>query len=269
MRRVTLVFVAVLVSVTCSAQSGPFGFKKGMTRSQIIALVGQKNIDPRTLRGGEILSMRTAPKPDPQFVGYMLLVPPAEGLLRVAALGRNTPVNDAGIELRGAYDAVVADITKQFGPPTNTLDDCNGPAILCKRPDNWMMTMYGKQRKLASRWHPDKPTKAMTDAGVEFISVEASASSMNSGFVACNFEFEGMEKYAAKKGLKRPSEPKPAEASGSDEQKPAQTTAAGDQKPAQTTAGGDQKPPEPAAGEQQKPAETNPPVEQKPPEKKQ
>ena len=258
MRKVTPVLVSVLFSLTCFAQSGPFGFQKGMSRSQIIAVVGQKNVDPRTLRGGELLSVRMAPKPDPQFAGYMLLAPPAEGLIRVAAIGKNMPTNDSGTELRAAYQAVVEELTKKFGPPTHSTDACNGPAMLCKRPDNWMMTMYGKQRKLASAWLPDKPTQAMRDAGIELISVEASASSMNSGFVSCDFELEGFEKYAASKGQKRPKELNPADA-----------TATGQQKPGDAAPGEPQKPVNSAASGEQKPAEPKPSGEPKPPDKKQ
>ncbi|MGZ4787784.1 MAG: hypothetical protein ACXVZX_04640 [Terriglobales bacterium] len=206
MRKFSVFVLLSLLSLTCVAQSGPFGFERGMTKSQIIELVGQKNVDPSTLKG-EVLRVKTAPKPSSAFAGYMLMVSPKDGLLRVAAVGPNLNTSDDGLQLRAAYQAVLQGLTHDFGPPSSTTDECNGPGILCKRNDNWMMTLYGKQRKLGSTWLPTVPTQTMRQAGVHVITLQVNASSMNSGFISCDFELEGYDHYA--KG--KEETPSPAE----------------------------------------------------------
>ena len=198
MQRVTLVLILVFVALAACAQSGPFGFEKGMTKSQIIALVGQKNVDPRTLKG-EVVSVRTAPQPNPAFAGYMLMISPTQGLVRVGAVGPMIGASDDGSQLKAAYAAVLQKLTHDFGEPSAKTDECNGPGILCKRADNWMMTLYGRQRKLESTWLPAVPTQTMRDAGVHVITLRVSANSMNSGFISCDFELEGYEQYAKSK----------------------------------------------------------------------
>ena len=195
MRKLTVILLFSIVSLTSVAQTGPFGFEKGMTREQIIALVGQKNINTATSKG-EILSVKTAPKPNPAFAAYMLMISPKEGLVRVAAVGPAMQASDDGSQLKTSYDAVLQGLTHDFGQPSTKTDECNGPGILCKRNDNWMLTLYGNQRKVASTWLPTVPTQAMRQAGVHVITLQVNASSVNSGYISCDFELEGYEQYA-------------------------------------------------------------------------
>jgi hypothetical protein len=185
----------LLLSGMCVAQTGPFGFEKGMSRSQIITRVGQKNVDPRTLRSGEVLRVRTAPQPDDAFVGFMLLVSPQDGLLRVGSFGKFLQVGDNGAELKAAYDGIVAEITHKYGEASKKVDSCEGPAIICKRPSEWMLTMFGKQRQLWSEWSGTAPTPEMKKAGIHAIHVVATAASLSGAYVACDFELEGLDKY--------------------------------------------------------------------------
>lgn len=185
----------LLLSGICVAQTGPFGFEKGMSRSQIITRVGQKNVDPRTLRAGDMLRVRTAPQPDAAFVGYMLLVSPKDGLVRVGGFGKFLQVGDNGAELKEAYDGIVAELTEKYGEASKKVDSCEGPAIICKRPSEWMLTMFGKQRKLWSEWSGTTPTPKMKKAGIHAIHVVANAASLSGGYVACDFELEGLDKY--------------------------------------------------------------------------
>ncbi len=197
MRKSTLFLLLLSLSLPCLGQSGPFGFEKGMTKAQIISLVGQKAVDKRNSAGDRLVVM-TAPKANAAFATYMLLVSPTEGLLRVVALGRPIMAGDDGAELKSAYQDLLKSLTDQYGAPASTIDTCRGPKALCGRSDNWMMALMGKQRTLASAWTAEVPTKAMRDSGVHAIAIQAQAPSLTNGFVSCDFELEGFQQYAEK-----------------------------------------------------------------------
>ena len=65
--------------------SGPFGFEYGMTREQIIKLIGKQAVKETK---GDTMDVTTAPKPHPAFERYILIVSPDKGLLAVSALGK-------------------------------------------------------------------------------------------------------------------------------------------------------------------------------------
>ncbi len=195
MMRVAAVLLSLFIALSACAQSGPFGFERGMTKSKVIALVGQKNVDPRTIKG-DVLTLKTAPKPSSAFAGYVLMFSPKDGLVRVAGVGPVISTRDDGEQLKSSYAAVLQGLTHDFGEPSNKTDECNGPAIMCKRDDNWMMSLYGRQRKLETTWMPAVPTQAMRQAGVHVIRLQVMAGSMNSGMVTCDFELEGYEQFA-------------------------------------------------------------------------
>jgi hypothetical protein len=107
---------------------GPFGFEKGMTREQIIAIVGKDDV---TLSKGIILDVTTAPKPHPDFNRYILLISPDKGLLKVGAYGRTIETGDSGFQLQTAFKDTVDAITQKYGSPRKVFDTCSGSDVEC------------------------------------------------------------------------------------------------------------------------------------------
>ncbi len=206
MRKWILLLVGLLFSAVVIAQSGPFGFQRGMTKNQIVALVGLKAVDTKA-SVGDVLRLKTAPKPETAFETYMLLISPDDGLVGIIAIGRDTRTGDDGAELKSVYDAMLQQLSSRYGGPSQTIDICERAGAACKRSADWMLMLLGRQRRLQSVWRPDVPTKAMRDTGVHVVTLEATATGINSGLITCRFELEGFAKYVASKSPPRPATP--------------------------------------------------------------
>ena len=76
-------------------KSGPFGFEAGMTKEQIIEIVGSAAIKETT---GDTTIFSNAPKADPIFESYALRISPEHGLLKIVALSKNISTNGLGTE---------------------------------------------------------------------------------------------------------------------------------------------------------------------------
>lgn len=80
--------ILILLSAQGSSQDkyGFFGFHRGMTQDEIIALVGK---DMVSLIKGEILVLQSAPRPHPDFEeGFTLTISPDKGLLQIIAFSK-------------------------------------------------------------------------------------------------------------------------------------------------------------------------------------
>lgn len=89
------------LTIDRAALSGPFGFRSGMSREQIVQAVGKENvaaIDSDAL-GGVTMFVSTAPKPHAAFTDYVLDVSPERGLLRIEAFSRSIDTSEDGSEL--------------------------------------------------------------------------------------------------------------------------------------------------------------------------
>jgi hypothetical protein len=176
---------------------GPFGFKRGMTRAQVIALVGRDSVDTKESEA-DILVVSSAPKAHPAFDKYILFISPTEGLLKIRASGKTIDTDDTGSELRNAFDDIVKGVTQKYGVRTEALDFCNG-GVGCSGEDVWMLGLLEKNRTLATYWDfRNNPVNQIT-----YISVEATALSLNKGWASFNCEFEGWEAYVDSKKAKQ------------------------------------------------------------------
>jgi len=178
------------------AQGGPFGFDRGMTRAQVIALVGQDAVDIEHSKD-DLLRLKTAPKPHPAFDSYLLIISPEQGLLKVLGSGKTVDVGDDGADLKQAFEVVVDGLTQKYGAPTRTFDFCNG-GTGCSDQQYWMMGLLQKNRKLEDFWELQG-----NPVHVTIIDLEATALSMNSGYVSLGYEFEGWSQYVDEKKAKQ------------------------------------------------------------------
>jgi len=128
---------------------GPFGFQMGMTREQIIKLVGKSAVDQEYSKN-DVLAVRRAPVSDPAFEEYELVISPTEGLLQVSALGKTIKTDSFGTELRVAYMRIVTDLTSKYGKaqliPSDgcILHPKNEEEILneCREPDAYLSNIH-------------------------------------------------------------------------------------------------------------------------------
>lgn len=85
--------------------SGPFGLHRGMTKAQVLSIIGNapiKNETPNAL-GGTMIIVSTVPKPYREFEAYQLYFSKTEGLLKIIAIGKDIATSEEGTELREHY----------------------------------------------------------------------------------------------------------------------------------------------------------------------
>jgi hypothetical protein len=199
-KRAFLTLMTAVLSVPLFSQdqtAGPFGFTKGMTREQIIQLVGKDRAKPGAQE--DILIVSSAPKAHPAFEEYTLAISPKEGLLKVVAVGKTIQTGDTGRELRSAFEAISTAIAQKYGQPTTHHDFCNG-GVGCTGDEYWMMSLLEKNRVLADFWEIKNPPNFVTA-----IAIEAKALRLNQGWLSVAFEFAGWDRYVDAKKEKQNS----------------------------------------------------------------
>ena len=154
MYRFALLVVSLFLIRVAIAQQGPFGFERGMTREQIVKIVGKDAVmhDPKD--AAYLLVLTTAPKPHSAFEKYILFISPAAGLLKVNAVGKTIECNAYGTDLKTSFNDVVSGVSKKYREP-KILDAHT--TELFKEPDQWMMALYDKDRVLEAFWDFDTP----------------------------------------------------------------------------------------------------------------
>lgn len=177
----------LLVSFVAGQTIEPFGFRQGLTKQQVIAMVGAGNV---TANDGDELTLSTAPKPNFNFSHYTLVISPTEGLLRILASTPDIKSGDTGDDLRLIFNRIVAGVTQKYGKPTLIQDYCNG-GLGCSGDEFWMLSLFEKNRVLNARW--DSP-----DIFVPVLSLK-----LGTGFVGFVFDFPGYKSYDAAKKAKQ------------------------------------------------------------------
>jgi hypothetical protein len=190
MRRLSVSLLGLVLAIPALAQE-PFGFDKGMTREQIIEIVGKNAIakDKNDLPNNR-LTLTTAPKAHPAFKSYVLYISPTEGLLRVVAVGNPVTTDTYGSELQKAYADVVSGISNKYGAPNGS--DGNQIPHLVTNADQWMMPPYDKDRNSASLWRSPAPHIATME-------VCARVTGRNTGYIRVVVEFVGWDQFVGER----------------------------------------------------------------------
>lgn len=96
----------------------PFGFQCGMTTEQIIRLVGKSALKEAQ---GDTLILTAAPRPNPAFESYTLIVSPERGLLRMDGLAAPKAYASVGIDF--LYSDIREAVSRIYGPPKAAHED--------------------------------------------------------------------------------------------------------------------------------------------------
>lgn len=168
-----------------------------MTRSQVIQLVGQANVDEKNSKG-DVLILRTAPKPHPAFEVYTLIISPELGVLKIGAVGVTISTSSFGTEIHNSFVEIRDAVSETYGKPSTEFDFVQSGSLWTE-PNDWMMGLLKKERSLDAYWiskkaHPENGTIELpNDIGA--ISLEATALSTEKGYLTLTYELEGWEAY--------------------------------------------------------------------------
>jgi hypothetical protein len=190
--------------------AGPFGFECGMTKEQVIKLVGRDNVKA-SKDDADTLILATAPKAHPEFDTYFLTISPKNGLVRIYAAGKDIQTNRYGDRVKSAFIETQQALISTYGAPSEQFDFLNTGSAW-EEPEYWMTGLQKEERTLSSYWKRDPKRCLVPDPSVcqpalnsnhiVVISLHARASSDEVGFLSLGYEFEGFEEYSASKKAK-------------------------------------------------------------------
>jgi hypothetical protein len=163
-----------------------FGFYAGETKKQIIAAIGQAAI---LKTDGDILEINAAPKPDPNFDTFLLIVAPKQGLVKLIATGKDIEEDASGKLMRAQFTALKADLTKLYGEPGDVFDFINSKSTL-KGPNQFMIALTKTERSLSAYW-----TKKNFGNQITSISLEGQGLGDDKGYLSLEYEFAGIHDY--------------------------------------------------------------------------
>jgi hypothetical protein len=166
--------------------SATFGFYSGETREQIIAAIGKPAI---LKQDGDILEVNAAPRPDPNFDTFLLIVGRKQGLVKLIATGKDIDDDPAGKQMKAEFSTFKTTLTKSYGDPSDTFDFVDAKSTL-KGSNQFMMALTKTERTLAVYW-----TKKDFGNGITSVSVEGNGLGNDKGYLSMEYEFSGYHAY--------------------------------------------------------------------------
>jgi hypothetical protein len=195
-KRIARLAAFCALAVTLAPKQGlasVFGFKAGMTKEQIVAILGGK---APTKVHDDAYTFSTAPSPHPEFESYICFISPEKGLLKVVALSKNIETNDFGEALKDKFEQIQAGVFKAYGQGKSY--DYLKEGSIWNEPQDWMMGLLKDERTLETFWQLNPPQDH-----IAIIALKATALSREKGYVSLGYEFEGWEQYVDSKKEKQ------------------------------------------------------------------
>lgn len=167
-------------------KQGPFGLEKGVTISDIEAMVGTSLSVANENQNLYIIS--SAPKGNPEFESYLLMISPTIGLCQIRAIGKSVTTNRFGHQIKSNFEGLQASLKSVYGAP-KTLDQLLYGSIW-KDSSDWMMSLYKKERYLISEWSSSEAAPLSND--IESVNLEARATGSSSAFLYLQYSFNNL-----------------------------------------------------------------------------
>ncbi len=164
-----------------SRKPTPFGFGRGMTKAEVLKLVGNRAVKKED---EDSLMLTAAPKGYPDFELYHLIFSPKAGLLKLVAISKDVDSDAYGDELRSKFSSIKQALTETYGTGKE-LEYLHDGSIWNERRD-WMMGLTKKERTLAVYWDFGTGQNGLSD-----VVLEARGLNSDTGYLSLAYEFEG------------------------------------------------------------------------------
>jgi hypothetical protein len=173
---VKILILAALLGQTLSsaAIAGPFGFDPGMPISKLTVVEDL----------GDEIYIVNAPSPDKDFVSYMILATPEDGLCKVIATGRTMTGDEDGSQVRAKMGAIINELNGKYGK-NQTFDSLQ--ETVWTKPKDWGISLYLGFRTLATFW--TKQIGSNLPADTTSVGVQAEATGAEKTNIAMIYEF--------------------------------------------------------------------------------
>ncbi|MDM3554792.1 hypothetical protein PAK37_18415 [Proteus mirabilis] len=164
-------------------ESGPFGFKIGLTRENIESMItGEiRLVDDEQ----NLYLTNSSPKKNSEFSSFGLVISPTVGLCQIRAIGNDIKTNSYGQPLRQEFNELVNTLESLYGKPKQ--EDILLSGSIWRNPQDWMMGLYKQERYLSARWKEQNDN--MKENELSSIAVEARADSGSNGYIFLQYTF--------------------------------------------------------------------------------
>lgn len=179
------IIVATAFFAAFGAIAGPLGLSKGMTLEEL------KKQGP-FVSGNQpfIYIAKTIATGHPDFVLYIALLTPGQGLCKIQAVSKDVDTSSFGSELQEKHRDLVGVLSKKYGAPTNEFNALKAGSIW-NEPKDWMMGLLRKERNLDAFW--SKSDKNNLSDSLEAVSLNAEASSNGKGKIKLRYDFDNVD----------------------------------------------------------------------------
>jgi hypothetical protein len=183
-------FLFSLLSFASSkAFAGPFGFDYGMSKQQVIQLVGRGGVKSFDERGNGVwMVLTTAPRPNKAFESYSLAFSPSKGLVKIFAVGKDIDTSSDGEQLKSAFNDLHGGLVKAFGAAEDF--DYLKSGSIWTEDGEFMQGLRSHDRTLESFW------TAKGADGLRDVMLRATASDRTTGYLTLSYEFNGWDELA-------------------------------------------------------------------------
>jgi hypothetical protein len=189
---VGLSFAASLGAPLQSANAQAFGIEMGAPASELNGATLVDNSGPL-----KVYKLTKPPKPHSEFETYQILATDKEGICKVAAIGKDHSPDQAGYDVRAAYNGLRDSLKEKYGNGQEY--DFIRSTALWDAYDEFAMSLVQGERTLAFFLTPD--TANALPPGVRSIALEAEAVSSKSTYVTLGYEFENFDRCRAERTL--------------------------------------------------------------------
>jgi hypothetical protein len=149
-----------------------FGFKEGMTKTEVITLVGAASVRKDD---GDVLVLSTAPDPRPEFFLYVVFISTTTGMAEVKGLTRPIETNPLGDNVREEFKRFQTALEGKYGRPAVTFDFLHEPI-------DWTIGLLKEERSLGAFWMSNPESQVA-------VGLEAQALALDKGGLVVTYQF--------------------------------------------------------------------------------
>jgi hypothetical protein len=180
---VSTVVLFMLIGIGYAAE--PFGLRMGMTLQEIRAAGG--NPEETDIQGRYKLTK--VPKPHSDFDIFYITVAPKTGLIDITAAGKLISTSAYGTELKSQFENMVQRLSAIYGKAT-TFDFLRVGSIW-NEPNDWMMGLLKKERRLTAFWSRKEDSSMSDDIGtimLDTVALSHEKGCLRLGYQSIDFE---------------------------------------------------------------------------------
>lgn len=186
----------LVLTVSTQAQDVPFGLTPGMSKKDLIKLVGKGNISVG--KDEATITILAPPRPHPDIETYKAELSDTVGLAGLMMLTKPIKTSVYGEGIRSKFYEFFDALTMKYGKPER--QDFLRQGSSWNESKDWMMALKKNERVLMARW-----TVKDEQSGITAIILVANASSQESGKIALGYHFDGYDEYTREQKKKKES----------------------------------------------------------------